>query len=43
MDFYNKPVPDTYLVNRLKPFDIPNEDGSSIVKVVAVSTKEASY
>ena len=42
-DFYNRPDHDTYLVNRLRPFDIPNKDGSSLVKVVAVSTEEASY
>ena len=43
MDFYNQPVPNTFKVDRLKPFDIPSENGKSLVKVVAVSTTEANY
>jgi hypothetical protein len=42
MDFYNQPVPGTYTVDWKQWFDLPNEDGSYI-KVIAVTTKQASY
>jgi len=42
MDFYDVPVADTYSFSRFHWFDMPKND-SSVVKVIAVSSKEASY
>jgi hypothetical protein len=42
MDFYDRPVPDTFVLNRYRWFDLPKSD-NTIVKVIAVTSDEASY
>jgi hypothetical protein len=42
MDFYDVPVADTFALSRFHWFDMP-KNNSSVVKVIAVSSKEASY
>ncbi|KAF8247529.1 hypothetical protein K440DRAFT_628770 [Wilcoxina mikolae CBS 423.85] len=42
MDFYNSPVPGTFMTNRFHWFDMQKND-SSVVKVIAVSSREAGY
>ena len=42
MDFYNQPGPGTYMVKHLEPFNIPIKNSSRLIRVIAVSSNEAS-